>query len=331
MSENIIDWLLEKSNPSVRYFTLTKLLGKPTDNFEVKAEKQLIMQSSEILSILENQNQDGSWGEQERFYTDKYRGTAWRLLLLAELGASPESPKIKQACEFILKHSQEPEKSGFSVNQSSKSLTGLPSSVIPCLTGNMIYSLIKLGYSEDERVLKAIDWILKFQRTDDGTQNPPKDGFYPRFEMCWGKHSCHMGVAKALKCLVAIPEKMRTKEINDKISDLAEYFLRHHIYKKSHDLDQISKPGWLHFGFPLMYQTDVLELLVIFAELKIHDTRLQDAIEILKAKRGSDGKWLMQNSFNGKMAAKIEVKGKPSKWITLKALEVLREYEEISL
>ncbi len=330
MSDVIEDWLLEKSNPSVRYFTLTKLLGKSLDDSEVKAEKQMIMQSPEIISILENQNEDGSWGEQERFYTDKYRGTVWRLLMLAELGAVSENPKIEKACEFILNHSQEPEESGFSVYQSANNQTGLPSGVIPCLTGNMVYSLIKLGYLQDERISKAIGWILKYQRSDDGDDKSPKGEFYQRYVMCWGKHSCHMGVAKALKALAVIPAKMRTKEIDAKISELAEYFLKHHIYKKSHNLNQIAKPGWLNFGFPLMYQTDVLELLEIFSELKIHDVRLNEALELLKAKRDKEGKWIMKNSFNGKIPTKIENKGAPSKWITLKALIVLKEYDNRS-
>ena len=40
--------------------------------------------------------------------------------------------------------------------------------------------------------------------------------------------------------------------------------------------------------------------------------------------RQPDGRWLMKHSLNGKMWADIEVKGKPSKWITLRALRVLK-------
>ena len=35
--------------------------------------------------------------------------------------------------------------------------------------------------------------------------------------------------------------------------------LLHHIYRRSHDTAKTSKPGWLKFGFPLMYQTEALE------------------------------------------------------------------------
>ena len=37
-------------------------------------------------------------------------------------------------------------------------------------------------------------------------------------------------------------------------------------------------------------------------------------------------KWILENTFNGRFIANIEQKGKPSKWITLKALQVLKFY-----
>ena len=138
-----------------------------------------------------------------------------------------------------------------------------------------------------------------------------------------------MGVAKALKALAAIPDDRRSKSVNEKIGQLVEYFLIHHIYKKSHDLEKVAKPGWLRFGFPLMYQTDVLELLEIFAELRIRDPRLEDAIGIVSAKRSKEGLWKMQNSFNDKMLVPVEENGKPSKWLTLKALKILEFYAEL--
>jgi hypothetical protein len=135
-----------------------------------------------------------------------------------------------------------------------------------------------------------------------------------------------MGVAKTLKALAAISSERRSRETAKKIDELVEYFLKHHIYKKSHNLDAISRPGWLRLGFPLMYQTDILELLEIFADLKIRDPRLQAALDILKSKQMKDGRWKLESSNNGKMLVNIEKKGQPSKWITLKALKVLKEY-----
>ena len=193
----------------------------------------------------------------------------------------------------------------------------------------MVFSLIRLGYLEDERFQKAIGWIYAFQRADDGIAEPPSGRVYERYEACWGRHSCHMGVAKALKALAAIPEEKRNRKIDEKIEELAEYFLKHRFYMKSHDPEKVAKPGWLRLGFPLMYQTDVLELLEIFAELRIKDPKLQDAIEIVSLKRNKEGLWKMQNSLNDGMLVPIEENGKPSKWLTLKALKILEFYAEL--
>ena len=34
----------------------------------------------------------------------------------------------------------------------------------------------------------------------------------------------------------------------------AEFLLRHHVHRLSHDLGRDSKPGWRRLGFPLMEQ-----------------------------------------------------------------------------
>ena len=100
----------------------------------------------------------------------------------------------------------------------------------------------------------------------------------------------------------------------------------HHIYKRSHDLSKKSKPGWLRLGFPLMYQTDILEILDILTRLGVKDERMQDAMDIVVSKQDDQGRWILENTFNGRFITNIETKGKPSKWITLNAIRVLKKY-----
>mgnify|MGYP001767760841 FL=1 len=321
-----LSWLLEKGNPSVRFFALTQLLEKPLDDPEVQQAHRAIMDSPLIAKLLSTQNPDGSWGLPERFYTDKYEGTVWNLILLAELGADGNDPRVKAACEFVLFHSQDPESGGFAHASSAKTGHGLSGSVVPCLTGNMVYSLIRLGYLHDPRVQKAIAWIVRYQRTDDGVKTTPEETKYAKLYTCFGQHTCHMGAAKALKALAEIPEHERSIEVKTKIDQLTEYFLIHHIHKKSHDLSQDAKPGWKSMGFPLMYNTDILEMLHLFAKIKKNDPRIHDAMEVLIGRQNEQGQWLLQNTFNDKMRISIEKKGQPSKWLTLKALQVLKEF-----
>ena len=322
--EPAFDWLLEESDPSARLFALTHLAGKGEDSPEAVAARKALMRSGTVADILERQSEGGYWGEASAFYTDKYRGTVWQLLVLAELGADGSDSRLRAACEFILANSQDTQSGGFAVNASAKAGGGRHGEVIPCLTGNMAYSLIKLGYLGDERLSRAIEWICAYQRADDGDGAPPAIWPYDRYTTCFGRHSCFMGVVKSLKAFAAIPRKKRGKKVEAKIAELVEFLLAHRVYKRSHDLERESKPGWLKLGFPLMYQTDILEILCILADLGIHDERMSDAYAALASKRCSDGRWKLENSFNGRTLVAVERKGAASKWITARALYALR-------
>jgi len=324
---DVSQWLLAQSNPSVRYLTLTNILGEKEATSEVRRAKAEIMVTGVVPKIL-SKLKDASWSSPGRFYRDKYKGTVWQLIILAEHAADGKDVRINGACEYILQHSQDPDSFGFSHTERSGNPGGIHSDVIPCLTGNMIWSLLKLGYLEDERVKEGIKWISKYQRFDDGDGTKPKGWPYDRYEMCWGKHSCHMGVVKTLKALSAIPKAQRSRQTNETISNACDYILAHQIYKQSHNLPKTSKPGWLKLQFPLMYQTDVLEITGILVDLGIRDQRMKDAIDRIASKQNEDGTWNLEATFNGRFQVNIERKDKPSKWITYRALRVLKKYYE---
>jgi hypothetical protein len=319
-------WLLEEDNPSVRYFTLTEVLDKPIGDSEVKEARNAIMKIGIVPRILAKQMNDGCWETPRDFYTAKYRGTAWQLMILAELGADGRDDRIRKACEFILTNSQDPESSGFSVWSSDKIGGGRHSGVIPCLTGNMVWSLIRFGYLEDPRVRLGINWIITCQRFDDGIETAPKGWPYDKYVMCWGKHTCHMGAVKALKALAEVPNDKRSKEVEAAIENGVEYMLRHHIYKRSHDLSRVSKPSWLRFGFPLMYQTDALEILGILTKLGYKDERMQETVDLVLSKQTNQGRWNLESTFNGRFQVDIERKDELSKWVTLNALRALKRF-----
>ena len=114
------DWLLENDNPSVRYLTLTEILDKPENSAEVKQAKGEIMKIGIVPKIFAKQENGGYWEAPGRFYTAKYKGTVWQLMILAELGADGKDERVKKACEFILANSQDHESGGFSMATSTK-------------------------------------------------------------------------------------------------------------------------------------------------------------------------------------------------------------------
>jgi len=135
-----------------------------------------------------------------------------------------------------------------------------------------------------------------------------------------------MGAIKVLKALSFIPINNRSNEINFIINNEVENILKNYIYKylRNPDGSRKDKAGWKNFGFPLFYQSDALDVLDILSKLGVKDDRMQPAIDLVFKARQPNNMWLLKNTFNGKMHVEIEEKGKPSKWITLRALRVLR-------
>ena len=190
--DGAIAWLLE-GEPAVRYFTLTRLLGEPADGGGAKGAggagsaaateaRRRIMAEGAVPAILATQRDDGGWAEPERFYSAKYTGTVWQLLILAELGADGADERVRRGCEAIFRDGQDSASGGFGHKPAAHGGC-THATVIPCLTGNMVYSLIRLGLLDDPRVRRAIDWITTCQRFDDGDGEAPT-GWPYHVEMC---------------------------------------------------------------------------------------------------------------------------------------------------
>ena len=67
-------------------------------------------------------------------------------------------------------------------------------------------------------------------------------------------------------------------------------------------------------------------MLLILTGLDIKDERMNDGINLVLSKQNEDKKWILEKTFNGRTITNIETKGKPSKWITLNSLRVLKRY-----
>jgi hypothetical protein len=324
----VLDWLLEPENPSVRYFSLVDLLDRPTEDSEVLQARQAIMTSGDVPRLLDGQSEGGYWDRPDAFYHPAYSGAVWRFMLLAEFGADGSHLQIRKTAEHLFEHSQTMTGgfSAYDISSPRRTERGLL-----CLTGNLLWSYLRLGYLDDRRVQRGIDWILKYIRFDDGETTAwpewlpqdPDDG-------CWGRHTCFRGVIACLQALAEIPLEQRSPQVIQTLASGVEFLLIHHVYRHSHDL---SKPisAYLQIGFPIFVDNDLLRMLLFLTKLDIHDPRMQDAIDCLKRKQTRCGQWKQQHEFprNKKprvMPIPIAEKGLPSKWVTLRALTVLKRY-----
>ena len=145
--------------------------------------------------------------------------------------------------------------------------------------------------------------------------------------------NCYMGAAKMLRALSTIPQPKRSREVQAIIERELENILENGVYRylRNSDGTRKDKTGWKRFGFPLFYQSDALEVLDTFTRLGVHDNWMQPAIDLVFSARQPDGSWLLENNYNGKMWVDIEEKGKPSKWVTLRALRANRRFGLSSL
>jgi len=150
-----LPWLLESENPGVRYLALRDLLDLSPDDKKLKTARKLAHKEGPIAHILSKMDEEGFWKRPGTGYGPKYKSTVWALILLAQLGASVnEDKRIRQACRYYLDHSLS------SGGQISAMTNNSPSGTVDCLQGNMLWSLMELGY-HDPRMDKAFEWMAR--------------------------------------------------------------------------------------------------------------------------------------------------------------------------
>ena len=136
---------------------------------------------------------------------------------------------------------------------------------------------------------------------------------------------CAWGAVKALRVLANLPTRWQSTRVTKATGVTVEFLLSHDLAKADYPYTERVNSSWFKFGFPLSYTSDVLEAAFALCEAGYaHDPRLKNAIALVLSKREADGCWVMQRTLKGKMWADIETKRQPSKWVTLRALHVLK-------
>jgi hypothetical protein len=319
-------WLLESdaANPGVRLFALRDLLDRPADDAEVVAAQAAVMRSGPVPAILDAQHPDDYWEKPGGGY-GKYRGTAWQIIFLGELGADPRDERVQRGCDYLLNHTIAAN-GGFACCNTSNPV---PSSVVHCLNGNLLASLIRFGRLDDPRVQQALAWQAHAITGEDPIRYYQSGTSGPAFACAVNaSQPCAWGATKAMKALVAIPADLRTPLIQQAIEQGARFLLQHNLASADYPFTGNISSAWFKLGFPLSYWSDALETLSVLVTLGYgHDPRLAEAYQWLLGKQDAHGRWKLENTVNGKMWIDIERRGKPSKWITLRALQVVKGVE----
>jgi hypothetical protein len=333
-----IPWLLEedRENPGVRYFALKELLGLPKEDGNVVSARKTLMEYGPVPVILDAQSPDGCWSEPGAGYNPKYRSTVWTVTMLAQLGADGQDPKVKLGCEYILNHARSTY-GGFSAGVS-------PAGMIHCLQGNLGAALLDLGWINDSRLQTALAWLA---RSVTGTGIAPaeeKDApvrYYlsgncaPGFSCSANnKRPCAWGAVKAILALSKIPDEIRSPEIKTAIRAGVEFLLSIDPAVADYPTPYDTKPSqsWFKFGFPIFYVTDLLQNLEALGLAGYGgDKRLEASLELILDMQDEQGRWKMEYTYNGKTWVNIEEKHRASKWVTLRALRVLKRADSASV
>jgi hypothetical protein len=323
-----LEWLLEPGDPAVRHLALRQLLDRSMDEPDVAISRRAAMSADPILSILAAQETDGHWEKPGPGYATKYRGTVWQLIFLDQLGADPEDDRVRRACEYVLSHTQA-ENGGFGASGVAGAGPPPSSRVIHCLTGNLLRALIGLGWLDDPRVVRAIEWQARAITGEGVTRWHASGTCGPGFACAANERlPCAWGAIKALGGLARVPVERRSPDVARAIEAGVDFLLARDPAVADYPAgwgNTRPSGSWFKLGFPSGYVADVLQNLEVLAELgHARDGGLANAVEWLVAKQDALGRWTNEYAYNGKTWVDIERQGQPSKWVTLRACRFLR-------
>jgi len=303
--EEIINWLLEDSNPSVKYYTIKNILG---EKFNWQAENKLkkhILQSEQVKKILSLRDRAGWWISDNYSFNPLYKSTFWQVYFLSVLGATRELKAIDRSVRLCVKNMQS-ETGSF---PSRERYTGN----LICIQGLALEMFLRLGYEQEEFTSSLIDFITGIVFRND---------FRCKYR---GQLKCPWGAIKVLKAFNLIPERLRNPVITSTINKAIKFLIRYDIVEANYPRKKTRSPHWSLFGFPSGIRSDILELTgaLVDSGCEKKNSNLKNALKYIYAKKDKDGFWKMEHSLNGKMLVDIERKNKPSKWVTYFALKTL--------
>jgi hypothetical protein len=310
-----LDWLLEPANPSARYLALTWLIGHREDEPEVVAARSAIPDRDPARSILDAQWPAGYWMQPGPGYSPRHKATVWQVTFLAALGA-PLTLTVERACQYVLDHSRLPD-GRFSAHKNHQG-------AILCLGGNLVRALFQLGV-DDPRVMESLE-ALALQATKTGFRcrfNVPQAGQPPPARMDAGL-PCAWGAIKVLGACARVGAGRRSQAAGEAIEAGVALLRAGDLVTGSYPTSTGISPRWRTFGFPLGFNSDLLEGLEVLFELGLGgEGWLSAPLDAVRARPDGQDRWLLEHTPRN-MWASFGRLGEPNKWVTLRALKVLR-------
>jgi len=293
--DDVVEWLL-KGDVSIQYLTHRMLL-KSTQPV-LYALQGRIQTEGYGLKFLSARNPDGHWGIW--YYQPKWTCTHYTLTDLKNIGI----PSSCDSCrEMVLRAFDECMLEDGSINFAK----AMPR-IDLCING-MFLNYAAYFMPEDKRLEKLVDFILSSAKQDGGySWDPLALDSDPHTTIC---------VLEGFQSFMETGNPYRHQNIDAAKKEAVEYLLHNHLFMQD-------DKRYLKLSYPYRYRYDVLRVLEYFATAKSpYDIRMQPALDWLRSKRREDGCWYLENIHKGNIHLEMETKGRPSRFITLKALFII--------
>ena len=307
-----LKWLLD-SDPAIRWQVMRDLTGEAPN--AIAAERSRVATEGWGAQLLARQSPAGNWGAGPRGWrADLPKDdrdlliTLYSVVVLMDLGLDPAS---KQARKMIDRIDQR------LVFKRLNNRPFLDGETEPCINGRILG--IGVVFQETERCAgqstpgrAARRWRLELRSPQEPTLVVPYHHLRARrtarIRTSWAQIGGHHQV-------LTRPQEGR------KLSARAPHV-------PSLRSGEVIQKRWLRFSFPTFWHYDVLRGLDYLRNAGIKpDSRVRDAIEIVIKRRHQNGRWPLNLLHPEHIPLQMETGvGSASRWNTMRALRVLRWY-----
>ncbi|NHN55302.1 hypothetical protein G9U51_05825 [Calidifontibacter sp. DB0510] len=307
------EWLLD-ADPAIRWQVMRDLTDAPAN--EVAAERARVATEGWGRRLLDLQV-NGQWADGACFPGEDWQpspevtgdpdaqpwtATLPTLRLLREFGIDPADPRVRAAVEGVREHAR-------------WEYAGEPffdGEVEPCINGGTVALGAYFG---------GVDMTPLVQRLIG--EQLPDGGWNCEAERGSTRSSYHSTIC-VLDGLAEYERAGGSLEVSEARQRGEEYLLERGLFRRL-STGEVADEEFLRFAFPTQWHYDLLWGLDYFRSLGgAPDPRLGDAIELVRAAQQPDGRWLLGATHPGLVHFALEAEGSPSRWITLRALRVLR-------
>jgi hypothetical protein len=302
---SVIQWLLD-GDPAIRWQAMRDLTDAPAG--EVAAERAKVATEGWGAQLLADQGADGYWGGGA---SHPEWITLRSLLLLHDMGVDPTSEAARRAVARVREHV-----TWQGVLPQDAAWHGKPlfsGEVEPCINGRVV--AVGAYFGEDAQSI--VDRLLGEQMADGGWNCEQESGSnHGSFHTT----ICVLeGLLEHERATGGSPEVVAARERGQ------EYLLERRLLRRR-STGEVINSAWTSFSFPTGYHYDVLRGLEYLRLANVTpDTRMAEALDLVAAKRNADGRWALEHAHPDELDAEPGVaEGEPSRWITLRALRVLR-------